>query len=618
MDEAVLLRKKRAEKQADLLTLVATEGQVPLRQALAKTGASSVSARGLAKRGLIGIEERQELRDPLKGWQYPRQETFVLTQAQEAAAEAICGTLNDSRARLRTFLMHGVTGSGKTEVYLRSLEEALRLGKRGIVLVPEISLTPQAIDRFGARFSGNIAVLHSRLSPGQQFDEWWRIKESSCPVVIGPRSAIFAPQGELGLIIVDEEHDGSFKQEDLAPRYHARDAALKLAELTGAVVVLGSATPSLESFYQADRGIYRLLSLPERVPGERASRSPASGLPSVEIVDLREELKAGNRSIFSRRLRREVEEALDGGEQAILFLNRRGAAPFVTCRDCGFVVRCSRCELPMTYHGHPERLVCHHCNQQLSSPSICPKCGSLRIRFFGVGTQKVQEEAAKAFPGARLLRWDRDVAFKPADHAKLLRQFQNREADILIGTQMIAKGLDFPDVGVVGVISADMGLHLPDFRAGEHTFQLMCQVAGRAGRGERPGRVIIQTYDPSHYAIAQAAYQDYNSFFREELAFRREHGYPPFARLARLLYQHTNYRQGQAEVARVYRILLDLRDAQGLPDTSFIGPSSAYPPRLRDRYRWHLIVRTRDPSELLKGLSLPRGWAVDVDPVSFS
>ncbi len=609
----------RAPKQAALFKLLAAEGRLPLSEALAEAGATPQVAKALEKQGLLAFEEVQVTREPISGMPYPQETPLTLTPDQDYALQTIVKSLASPEMTQRVFLLHGITSSGKTEVYLRALAEALRLGKRGIVLVPEISLTPQTIQRFNARFPGRVAVLHSRLTPGQQFDEWWRIKNGEFDVVIGAMSAIFAPQPDLGLIVIDEEHEPTYKQEQALPYYHTRDVALKLAELTsaalpgkGAIVLLGSATPSLESYHLAQRGVYQLLEMPQRVP----TISREGELPTVEVVDLKEELKAGNRSIFSRRLLAAMDAALASKEQVILFLNRRGSSSFIQCRDCAFVLRCRRCEIPLTYHAQGERLICHQCNLQMDTPKTCPQCNSRRIRFFGVGTQKVEEETRRLFPQARILRWDRDTATTSKAHEEILRRFQTHQADVLIGTQMIAKGLHFPEVSLVGVISADVGLHLPDFRAGERSFQLLSQVAGRAGRGEKPGLVIIQTYTPDHYAVSAALQQDYRAFHEKELAFRQAHSYPPFTRLARLLYQHSNQLRCQREAARVYELLRQERDSQGLPDISFIGPAPAYPPRLRGRSRWHLVIRSPEPADLLRRIPLPRGWSVDIDPMS--
>jgi primosomal protein N' (replication factor Y) len=463
-----------------------------------------------------------------------------------------------------------------------------------------------------------VAVVHSGLSLGQQFDQWRRIRDGHYAVVVGARSAVFAPQPDLGLIVMDEEHEWTYKQEEPAPRYHTRAVAEKLAELTGAVLVLGSATPDLESYHRARAGRYRLLALAERVqPAADGSRScSVRPLPGVEVVDLRQELKAGNRSIFSRSLGRAVAEALAGGEQVILFLNRRGAASFVQCRDCGHVPTCSACAVSLTYHASEQRLICHHCHRSRRLPERCPQCQSPRIRFLGIGTEKVEEEAGHAFPGARLLRWDRDVTRRRGAHERILARFLAHEADILIGTQMIAKGLDMPAVTLVGAISADVGLNLPDYRSGERTFQLLEQVAGRAGRGPRGGRVIIQTYTPHHYAIEAAARHDYDAFYEHEASLRRRLGYPPFGRLARLVFAHTNAAHAQEQALRMAAVLRRERDVRGIPNLDVLGPAPALVPKVRGRYRWQITLRGGDPAELLGALSFSQGWTVDIDPVS--
>ncbi len=520
-----------------------------------------------------------------------------MVQISEAVAEG----------RSQVFLLHGVTGSGKTEIYLRALAETVARGRRGIVLVPEISLTPQTIQRFAARFPCQVAVLHSRLSPGEQFDEWQRIRAGDFQVVIGSRSALFTPQPNLGLIIMDEEHEWTYKQHDASPRYHARDAALKLADLEGAVVVLGSATPDMVSYSLAQQGVYRLLQLPERV-------SP-QGLPQVEIVDMRQELKAGNRGLFSRVLLRAMHSALEAQEQVILFLNRRGSAGLVQCRGCGLVWRCRRCDLPLTYHSVEDRLVCHQCNYRLAVPQVCPQCGSRHILFKGLGTQRLEQEVANSFSRARVLRWDRDVTRGRHSHEQILSQFTEHRADILIGTQMIAKGLDIPSVTLVGVVAADMGLHLPDFRAAERTFQVLGQVAGRAGRGQQPGRVIVQTYSPENSAIAAAARHDYEAFYGKEIELRRKLSLPPFSRLARLTYSHANSSVCQQRAEQMYRRLRQERDARGIAGLALIGPAPCFIPRLRGRFRWQIVLRGAEPERLLSQVPLPQGWTLDVDPV---
>ena len=569
-------------------------------------------ADALVRKGLVEFQQIEVKRDPLSYRDITLSYPLTLTAAQKAALKSIRSRLRaKSSTSPAVFLLHGVTGSGKTEVYLQALAEAVKLGKRGIVLVPEIALTPQTIERFASRFPYKVAVLHSKLSLGEQYDEWQRIRNGEFDVVIGSRSAIFAPQPDLGLIVIDEEYEWTYKQQDKSPRYHARDVAIKLAELTGAVVILGSATPDVETFYHAQRGDYHLLQLPERV-----TPTEGSALPQVEVVDLRQELKAGNSSLFSRSLSQAVAKAMAGGEQVILFLNRRGGATFIQCRNCGYVLRCKRCDVTLTHHFAEDVLVCHQCNNRMPLPQVCPRCLSRRMKFLGIGTQKLQREASYAFPKARLLRWDSDATKRKYSHDEILNKFRAHDADILIGTQMIAKGLDLPLVTVVGIVNADTSLNLPDFRAGERTFQLLNQVAGRAGRGTLGGQVILQTYSPQHYAIQAAAKQDYALFYDKEIAYRRQLHNPPFTRLACLVYTHTNDGSCQREAEKMRRLLIQERDSRGIADISLIGPAPAFIHKLRGRFRWQLVLRGSELSAFLSQIPLPRGWTVDIDPVS--
>lgn len=619
-DEAVTAKlnlNNRSPRMADAMSvLIGQQEPVSVAEIRRITGCTLASLKSLERRGLIAQFEVPQIRDPLAGRYYTPQSPLVPTADQQAALEAIIAALEKSgkisdESNPPVFLLHGVTGSGKTEVYLQALAKTIALGKRGIALVPEIALTPQTIQRFASRFPGRVAILHSKLSLGEQFDEWRRIEKGDFDVVIGSRSAVFAPQPNIGLIVVDEEHEPSYKQDEGPFRYHAREAAIKRAALEGAVVVLGSATPDVETFYLAQEGRYKLLSLPERY-------SPYGGrsLAPVKIVDMRTELKTGNRSIFSRALSLSLSQALSRGQQSILFLNRRGTATFVQCRDCGFALRCRRCDIALTYHQSEGRLVCHQCNYQRRLPETCPQCNSSRIKYLGLGTQRVEEEVKLAFPSARVLRWDRDVTKGKLDHETILNSFLNREADILIGTQMIAKGLDMPAVTLVGVIMADTSLHFPDFRAAERTFQLISQVAGRAGRGLEKGEVVVQTYSPENYAIIAGARQDYLPFYEQEIAYRRQYRNPPFTRLARLIYSNTNSARCQKEAERLAGLLRDEKESRGLGAIEIIGPTPAFLERIRGHYRWQIILRGLEPARLLSGMNLPRGWSIDVDPMN--
>jgi primosomal protein N' (replication factor Y) len=629
----LLASLKRAPKQRLVLEYLRDMGEAPAAQAAKETGAGSQALTALAERGLVTLSERTVRRDPLAGRDFGRSAPLRLTPDQEVAWAELSTGLEDlhqgpaSPRRPGVYLLHGVTGSGKTELYLRTLDVVLHQGKQAIVMVPEIALTPQTIHRFASRFPGRVAVLHSKLSMGEHFDEWRRSRDGLADIVIGSRSAVFAPLPRLGLIILDEEHEWTYKQADPAPRYHARQTALKLAELTGSMVVLGSATPEVETYHRASRGEYRLLELPHRVArpvflDHEAQGAAEAGdvgigvLPPVEVVDLRAELKAGNRGIFSRSLHQSMTLALAMGQQVILFLNRRGTATFIMCRDCGHVIKCRHCDTPFSYHEAEDDLVCHRCGRRALVPTICPQCWSKRIKFLGIGTQKVAEEVGVAFLGARVLRWDRDVTGGKEAHEALLAAFTAHRADVLVGTQMIAKGLDLPLVTVVGVVNADVGLYLPDFRAAERTFQLLTQVAGRAGRSRLGGRVIVQTYMPEHYAIQAASRHDYQAFFVREMAERRQRGLPPFSRLIGLTYAASNEERAQTEAERESRFLRRRMTDVGLANTDVLSCAPCFVAKLRGRYRWQVVLRGPDPRAALAGVHLPPGWTVDVDPVS--
>jgi len=608
------LDKSRAYKQAELLEFLTGQTQpISISELRKHLNCSPATIKALESRHLVSVERLRVRRDPLSHLSFTTSPPPVLTSSQQTAWESIqdviVGEVRQS-SKPPVFLLFGVTGSGKTEIYLRALAQVIAAGKRGICLIPEIALTQQTVEIFANRFPGRVAVLHSGLSLGEQFDEWQWIIEGNCDVVIGPRSALFAPLPDLGLIIIDEEHEWTYKQEDKSPRYHARDVAIKLAQLSDAVVILGSATPDIGSFRKAQQGEYQLVELKERI-----TPRGYSPLPEVSIVDLREELKAGNTSLLSRSLLAAMKEALAQGEQIVLFLNRRGTATFVRCRNCGFVFRCPRCSIALTYHSVEKRLICHRCRYSIPVSQSCPRCFRRNLRFLGIGTQRVEEEIRHFFPEARLLRWDRDVITRRYAHEELLKNFRDHKADLLIGTQMIAKGLDLPQVTLAGVISADTGLNFPDFRSGERTFQLLCQVAGRAGRGVKAGKVIIQTYSPDNYTIEAAAKHDYLGFYYKEIDYRRRYNYPPFSQLVRLVYSHTNEGLCRREAERLYRLILEERAREGTIDFNIIGPVPTFAFRARGRYRWQLFLRGPESTQMLSRLTLPRGWTIDVDPV---
>jgi len=610
----VRLDKSRAYKQAELLEFLTGQTQpISISELRKRLNCSPAAIKALESRHLVSVERLRVRRDPLSHLSFTTSPPPVLTSSQQTAWESIQDVIMGKARQLgkpAVFLLFGVTGSGKTEIYLRALAQVIAAGKRGICLTPEIALTQQTVERFANRFPGRVAVLHSGLSLGEQFDEWQWIMEGNCDVVIGPRSALFAPLPSLGLIIIDEEHEWTYKQEDKSPRYHARDVAIRLAQLSDAVVILGSATPDIGSFHKAQQGEYQLVELKERI-----TPRGYSPLPEVSIVDLREELKAGNTSLLSRSLLAAMKETLAQGEQIVLFLNRRGTATFVRCRNCGFVFRCPRCSVALTYHSAEKKLICHRCRYSIPVPQSCPRCFRRNLRFLGIGTQRVEEEIRHFFPETRLLRWDRDVITKRYAHEELLRNFRDHKADVLVGTQMIAKGLDLPQVTLAGVISADTGLNFPDFRSSERTFQLLCQVAGRAGRGVKAGKVIIQTYSPDNYTIVAAAKHDYLGFYYREIDYRRRYNYPPFSQLVRLVYSHSNEELCRREAERVYRLILDERAREGMIDFNIIGPVPAFAFRARGMYRWQLFLRGPDSTRMLSQFTLPRGWTIDVDPV---
>ncbi|MHB0857242.1 MAG: replication restart helicase PriA [Anaerolineae bacterium] len=609
---------------------------VPLSDAAAQAGVSAAALRALHTRGLVELDQREVWRDPLAGKTFVPVTPPALTSDQECAWQAIAADLEQPGGK--PFLLQGVTGSGKTEIYLRAVRRTLVQGRGAIVLVPEIALTPQTIRRFGARFPSTLAVMHSKLSLGELYDQWRRVRAGELRLVIGPRSALFAPVSDLGLIVLDEEHEWSYKQERM-PRYHARDVAVQLARMVGATCILGSATPDLESAYRAERGEYVRLSMPQRIMGHRQVIQEEAGrlccdvarfqaaevgtgealyteLPPVQVVDMRAELRDGNTSMFSRSLQESIAQVLAAGEQSILFLNRRGAATFVMCRDCGHVPACPRCDIPLTYHSAESRLLCHHCGVSRTLPATCPVCGSARIRHFGAGTERVEDLVRQTFPRARTVRWDLDTTGGKQAHERILDRFIQGQADIMIGTQMVAKGLDLPKVTLVGVITADTLLNLPDFRAGERTLQLLMQVAGRAGRSILGGRVIIQTYAPQHPAIVAACTHDYESFYQQEMTFRREHWYPPLSRIVQLVCADSNAEAAQAGANEVYAILANRIARLGVPNVDLIGPTPAFFQRLAGKWRWQILVRGDDPCELLRAVQLSSAWSVDVDPAS--
>ena len=617
-------------RQKALRCLIREPDAVNVTWVYAEAGCNLADLQELAERELIILMESEIFRDSLvkiveKEAGKSVSAELNLTPAQESALAEIFHAFaptnpqsTNSQPPTPPILLHGVTGSGKTEIYLRAAAESIRRGQSAIILVPEIAITPQTVRRFLARFPGQVGLIHSKLSDGERYDTWRRARSGQLKVIIGARSALFAPLPNLGLIVVDECHDNSYYQSD-PPFYHAVAAAEMYARACGAVCILGSATPSVETRFRATSQPVRadglkLLELPWRVAG--AETEGVFSLPPVSIVDMREELKAGNRGIFSRALAESLAETLERGEQAILYLNRRGTATYVFCRDCGHVVKCPRCETPLTYHlDGGSALRCHRCGYTAQMPKTCPACKCDQIRAYGLGSEKVESEVLALLPKARPLRWDWETTREKDAHEMILTHFANHQADVLVGTQMLAKGLDLPLVTLVGIVLADVGLSLPDPFAVERVFQLLTQVAGRAGRSARGGKVILQTFMPENPVIQMAAKHDYAAFFDWEIENRRSVGYPPFAKLVRLEYRHRDNieaeKQARALSDKLKQALID----QNRSETSLIGPVPCFFARMGGIYRWQVILRGPDPASFLRG-QIPDGWRVEVEPVS--
>lgn len=609
-------------KHAKILQILLDESEpIPISELTKRVKTQISLIRTLERRGLICITRTTVVRNPLSSEHVVPTQPHELNAAQLEAFTEISDGLQTENKITENYLLHGVTGSGKTEVYMRVIAQILDSGKSVIVLVPEISLTPQTASRFIGRFGKRVAVLHSRLSVGERFDQWYRIHRGDADIVIGARSAVFAPVKKLGLLIIDEEHSDSYKS-DTSPRYHAREVAKKRGEIANCPLLLGSATPSLESFYRAKNHDYKLLSLPTRVMDRK--------MPDVHIVDMRKELKKGNKSIFSDDLKFAIAERLLIGQQVILFLNRRGHSRYVFCRSCGYAEKCENCSISLTFHFETKKLVCHHCGYKREIRALCPECDSPAIDFFGkrgFGTESVEREIQKLFPDSRVKRFDADSTSKKNAHQEILTAFENQEIDILIGTQMVAKGLDFPNVTLVGVIVADTALNLPDFRASEQTFSLLTQVAGRSGRAETLGEVIIQTYMPDHYCISAAQHHDYIGFYEKEVAARNPLQYPPFSHMASLLIRGKN-ENDVVEAAEKIRDNLENLQTDAFSDVRILGPAPAPLSKLEGKFRWHFLLRCMDVdklSQLLQSLNedLPPEFKsknieciIDIDPTN--
>jgi primosomal protein N' (replication factor Y) (superfamily II helicase) len=609
----------RARRQKALQFLMQVKDAVNVSWVYAESGCNLADLQELEERGLIRLFETEIFRDPLEKTitqvnTYTSKEEIALTAEQISVLGEIINAISSPDPH-HPFLLQGVTGSGKTEIYLRATEEVIRRGKQVIILVPEIALTPQTVYRFLSRFPGQVGLVHSKLSEGERYDTWRRARAGLLKVIIGARSALFSPLPNLGLIVADECHDASYYQAD-PPFYQAVSAAQSYARLAGAVCILGSATPTVVQRYQAEEGArgkgLKRLELPRRIF--------EAGLPPVQVVDMRDELKAGQRGIFSRFLLKELEATLGRGEQAILFLNRRGTATYIFCRDCGHVLRCPNCDTPLTLHiEEKERLLCHHCGYERGKPHVCPACGGRQIREYGLGSERVEKELSALFPHARPLRWDWETTREKHSHEMILTHFAAHRADVLIGTQMLAKGLDLPLVTLVGIVLADVGLYLPDPFAGERVFQVLTQVAGRAGRSERGGKVILQTFDPANQVIQSAARHDVKGFYQYELEQRKRLGYPPFSRLVRLEYRHQDASTARVEAQKLAAKLGELLVSGNWKQTTMIGPVPSFFARIGGYHRWQIILRGPDPLSVLRDDALERrlvDWRVEVDPIS--
>ena len=616
LEEIRLGLRKGAKKKEQLLYYLQRLGteKVTAVKEMKELGFSTALLNEAAKNGWLTFIEKEAYRDPFDNQTFEKTTALSLNAEQQVAVETILQSVQEQQSQ--TYLLEGITGSGKTEVYLQVIAEVLNQGKTAIMLVPEISLTPQMVQRFKSRFGEHVAVMHSGLSQGEKYDEWRKIERGEAEVVVGARSAIFAPIENIGVIIVDEEHEASYKQEE-TPRYHARDLAIWRSEYHHCPVVLGSATPSLESRARAQKNVYQRLRLTQRA-------NQAATLPTIDVVDMRQEVENGNVSSFSMSLQEKLQERLEKNEQSVLLLNRRGYSSFVMCRDCGYVLPCPNCDISLTLHMDSKTMKCHYCGHEERIPYRCPNCGQDKIRYYGTGTQKVEEELQTLLPDSRILRMDVDTTRRKGAHEKILRTFGEGQADILLGTQMIAKGLDFPNVTLVGVLNADTALNLPDFRSSERTFQLLTQVSGRAGRAEKPGEVIIQSFNPEHYAIQLAKAQDYEDFYTKEMYIRHRGDYPPYYFTVQITASHPEENEAAKQM---FQIATKLK--QGLsPQAILLGPTPNAIMRVNNRYFYQVIIKYKQEpmlQPLLKEIltdtqrATARGLklSIDAEPMNF-
>lgn len=616
LEEIRLGLRKGAKKKEQLLYYLQRLGteKVTAVKEMKELGFSTALLNEAAKNGWLTFIEKEAYRDPFANQTFEKTTALSLNAEQQVAVETILQSVQEQQSQ--TYLLEGITGSGKTEVYLQVIAEVLNQGKTAIMLVPEISLTPQMVQRFKSRFGEHVAVMHSGLSQGEKYDEWRKIERGEAEVVVGARSAIFAPIENIGVIIIDEEHEASYKQEE-TPRYHARDLAIWRSEYHHCPVVLGSATPSLESRARAQKNVYQRLRLTQRA-------NQAATLPTIDVVDMRQEVENGNVSSFSMSLQEKLQERLEKNEQSVLLLNRRGYSSFVMCRDCGYVLPCPNCDISLTLHMDSKTMKCHYCGHEERIPYRCPNCCQDKIRYYGTGTQKVEEELQTLLPDSRILRMDVDTTRRKGAHEKILRTFGEGQADILLGTQMIAKGLDFPNVTLVGVLNADTALNLPDFRSSERTFQLLTQVSGRAGRAEKPGEVIIQSFNPEHYAIQLAKAQDYEDFYTKEMYIRHRGDYPPYYFTVQITASHPEENEAAKQM---FQIATKLK--QGLsPQAILLGPTPNAIMRVNNRYFYQVIIKYKQEpmlQPLLKEIltdtqrATARGLklSIDAEPMNF-
>lgn len=606
--------RQNAKKQKELLLCLSELSQEEPIAYFKNKGISTAVLNQGKEKGWLKFIESERYRDPYKDRVFDQTTALELNAEQKNAVEQIITAGQQQKDQV--FLLEGITGSGKTEVYLQAIADVLSENKTAIMLVPEIALTPQMVERFKGRFGESVAVLHSGLSQGEKYDEWRKIEREEAQVVVGARSAIFAPLKNIGLIIIDEEHESSYKQDE-TPRYHARDLAIWRSKYHHCPIVLGSATPSLESRARAQKGVYQLLQLNHRAKA-------AAQLPAIEIVDMREEFQNHRTSTFSANLQEKIQNRLDKKEQTVLLLNRRGYSSFVMCRDCGFVLPCPNCDISLTLHMDTRSMRCHYCGHEEPIPNRCPNCDGNKIRYYGTGTQKVEEELRELYPQARILRMDVDTTRRKGAHEQILQKFGAKEADILLGTQMIAKGLDFPEVTLVGVLNADTSLNLPDFRSSEHTFQLLTQVSGRAGRAEKAGEVVIQTFNPQHYAIELAKKQNYEQFYQQEMHVRHRGGYPPYYFTVKITASHP---EEQVAAKKIFQIANQLKEVLS-PQSLLLGPTPSMILRVKNRYYYQLIIKYKhEPNlphvldEILNGSQKEQRQglfvAIDNEPLNF-